>query len=150
MTPSSYKQLYDEQGFVIIPSLIPADSFRDLTAAAERAINRTRSGTWSQRRTVGRQFPPFDDDHPDSWGVQHIMHPDLAEPSFAQWYTSNSLIAVAKDLLICEEEELQMGKHRTLYFCCQGLVKIILIAYRTLQHADKPLVSRICLEVASR
>ncbi|KAF7795925.1 hypothetical protein EIP86_007092 [Pleurotus ostreatoroseus] len=103
-----YQELYDEQGFVIVPSLIPPYQFDELKAAAQRTIDRTRAGSWTHRRTVGRQFPPFDDDHPDSWGVQHVMHPQLGERAFAEWYTSDELLSVVKELLSCGEEDLQM------------------------------------------
>ncbi|KAH9927615.1 uncharacterized protein B0H18DRAFT_954320 [Fomitopsis serialis] len=104
----SYKQLYNEQGFVVIPNLIPEASFKELKDAAERAIARTRSGEWKLRRTVGSQFPPYDPDSPDAWGVQHIMHPDMNEPAFAKWYTSDPLVEAAEGLLGCTEGELQM------------------------------------------
>ena len=48
----SYKQLFDEQGYVIIPDLIPEASRKELEDAAERVIARTRSGKWKHRRTV--------------------------------------------------------------------------------------------------
>lgn len=105
------KAQYDQQGFVIVPSLIPESSFAELQAAAERAISLTRSGIWPHRRTVGRQFPPFDESNPDSWGVQHIMHPDLGELAFAHWYTSDGLIKTTTELMECEEDELQMGEY---------------------------------------
>lgn len=107
---ASLKQIYEEQGFVIVPDLVPADSRVALEEACERAIARTRSGSWTLRRTVGRQFPPYGDDDPDSWGVQHVMHPDLGEPVFAQWYTSDALIDVVTELLDCKGDELQMGE----------------------------------------
>ena len=109
MCIASYKPLYDKQGYVVIPGLIPAGLLDNLEDAAERVIERTRNGQWPHRRTVGRQFPPFDNDHPDSWGVQHVMHPDLNEPIFAGWYTSDDLTKVATELLDCQEDELQMG-----------------------------------------
>ena len=108
---ASYKELYDKQGYVVIPGLVPGGVLLELTAAAERTIERTRSGSWTCRRTVGRQFPPFDDANPDSWGVQHIMHPDLGEPAFARWYTSDIFVETVKELLDCQEDELQMGRH---------------------------------------
>ncbi|OBZ72758.1 hypothetical protein A0H81_07087 [Grifola frondosa] len=76
----SRKQTFEEQGFVVVPGLVPAESRSELEAACERAISRTRSGSWTLRRTVGRQFPPYGNDDPDSWGVQHVMHPDLGDP----------------------------------------------------------------------
>jgi hypothetical protein len=39
------------------------------------------------RRLVGTQFPPWNEGT-DVWGVQHMMHPDLNEPVFAEWYGS--------------------------------------------------------------
>ncbi|KIJ67228.1 hypothetical protein HYDPIDRAFT_84682 [Hydnomerulius pinastri MD-312] len=105
----SIKAKYDEQGYVIIPGLIPPEDFKSLEEACERVVSKTRSGAWPHRRTVGKQFPPFDNDNPDSWGVQHIMHPDLNEPVFAKWYTSSGLLNVAKELLNCEgTNQLQM------------------------------------------
>jgi hypothetical protein len=40
------------------------------------------------------------------------MHPDLGQPAFAKWYTSDPLIEAAKQLLDCQEEHLQMGESR--------------------------------------
>ncbi|KAI8976409.1 hypothetical protein BD414DRAFT_446565 [Trametes punicea] len=107
MTPS-LKERYDTQGYVVVPGLVPPDHLEALEAACERVIARTRSGEWPHRRTVGRQFPPYGDGDPDSWGVQHVMHPDLGEPAFARWYTSDALVDVVKELLGCEEDDLQM------------------------------------------
>jgi hypothetical protein len=59
---------------------------------------------------VGKQFPPFVGDEPDSWGVQHIMHPDLHEPIFTRWYGSERLVGAATSLLGCGEEDVQMGE----------------------------------------
>ena len=109
MTVSSLKQLYEEQGFVIVPNLVPADQLDALEAASKHVIESTRAGEWKHRRTVGVQFPPFTDDNPDSWGVQHVMHPDLGEPAFVRWYTSDALVDAVKELLGCEEDQLQMG-----------------------------------------
>ncbi|KAF9005116.1 hypothetical protein BDQ17DRAFT_1240311 [Cyathus striatus] len=102
------KELYDEQGYVVVEGLVNEKDRAELERACERAIARTRASQWPYRRTVGKQFPPYGDDDPDSWGVQHLMHPDLGEPVFAQWYTSQALIDVVKELLQCNEDELQM------------------------------------------
>jgi hypothetical protein len=104
------RALYDEQGYIIVPDLIPPEKTEALKAACERAVAKTRSGLWPHRRTVGRQFPPFDDSNPDSWGVQHLMHPGLGEPAFAEWYTSDALIKVVTEWMQCTENELQMGE----------------------------------------
>ncbi|TRM66721.1 hypothetical protein BD626DRAFT_163305 [Schizophyllum amplum] len=104
--PSQYKQAFDEVGYVIIPDLIPPEARPELEAATARTVARTRAGQWPHRRVVGKQFPPFDTDNPDSWGVQHVMHPDLGEPAFAKWYTS--LRNIVTELLACDEDALQM------------------------------------------
>ena len=107
---SELKVLYDEQGFVIIPGLVTDKDRPGLEAACDRVIARTREGRWPYRRTVGKQFPPFDETNPDSWGVQHLMHPELGETAFVEWYTSERLVDAVKTLLVCGEERLQMGK----------------------------------------
>lgn len=106
---SQLKKEYDEQGFVVVGDLISPEMQTQLAAACDRVISRTRSGTWTHRRTVGKQFPPFDNDNPDSWGVQHLMHPDLGESVFAEWYTSDRLVETVCDLMVCQEGQLQMG-----------------------------------------
>ena len=107
---SPLKAAYDRDGYVLVPDLIAPADFASLKAASLRAIELTRSGQWQHRRTVGKQFPPYDADCPDSWGVQHLMHPELGEPEFVRWYTSDGLVGVVKDLLGCEERDLQLGK----------------------------------------
>ena len=111
MFSSTYKEQYDTKGYVVIPGLIPDDLLPLLHAASENVISKTRSGKWPHRRVVGKQFPPYESDNPDSWGVQHVMHPDLGEDAevFKKWYTSNRLIEAVKGLIPCEENELQMG-----------------------------------------
>jgi hypothetical protein len=106
---SSFKDHFAEDGYVIVPDLIAPEDFVALRDASTRAIARTRAGEWAHRRVVGRQFPPYGDDGDDSWGVQHIMHPNLSEPAFAKWYASDRLVAVMRELLGCKEDELQMG-----------------------------------------
>ena len=110
MIPDDVKPLYDKQGYVIVPGLIPAELDKPLREATERVISRTRSGEWPHRRTVGKQFPPFDNGDPDSWGIQHLMHPDLGEAIFAEWYTSVPLVRTICRLLDCDEDKLQMGR----------------------------------------
>lgn len=140
-------QIYYEQGFVVIPSLIPSSLLPSLRAASERAIARTRSGRWSHRRTVGRQFPPYGQDNPDSWGVQHVMHPDLGEKAFAQWYTSDALTGAVRDLLGCEEDQLQMGESEIL--ASQDTLSLSTIS-RTVQYVDQSRDEQVCFKMASR
>jgi len=106
------KAFYDAEGYVIIPNLIGSDErLLALERATERVIAKTRAGEWTHRRTVGKQFPPFDTKsaRPDVWGVQHVMHPELGEREFVRWYTSDEICGVARLLMGCEDEHLQMG-----------------------------------------
>jgi hypothetical protein len=115
---SSLKAAYDSDGYVIVPNLISATEFAGLREAGLRATSLTRSGQWPHRRTVGKQFAPFNADNPDSWGIQHVMHPDLNAPEFVRWYTSDAVVGIAMELMECEEKDLQMGMCRrkeTLY-----------------------------------
>ncbi|TCD70357.1 hypothetical protein EIP91_003709 [Steccherinum ochraceum] len=109
-----YRTIYDTQGYVVLPRtlLIPSqDVFDALLTAANNIAAKTRSGAWPHRRIVGRQFPPFDlEGEDDAWGVQHVMHPDLAGDAkvLAEWYTSPEVCKVVCTLVGCREEELQM------------------------------------------
>ncbi|KIJ43903.1 hypothetical protein M422DRAFT_75495 [Sphaerobolus stellatus SS14] len=102
------KETYDSEGYVIVPGLISPEELSSLTRATERVIELTRLGKWPHRRTVGKQFPPFNADSPDSWGVQHVMHPDLGAEEFVKWYTSDAVVDIAKKLMACDEDDLQM------------------------------------------
>lgn len=63
---------------MVIPSLIPSHLLPSLLAASDTITDLARSRRWSQVRVVGKQFPPWTEGD-DIWGVQNIMHPDLAE-----------------------------------------------------------------------
>ncbi|THU87865.1 hypothetical protein K435DRAFT_680977 [Dendrothele bispora CBS 962.96] len=106
----SIRSTYDNQGYVVVPSLISPLDFPLLVSACEDVIDRTRQGAWPHRRTVGKQFPPYDSKDPDSWGVQHVMHPELGASAevFKKWYTSEALGKAVCELLRCKEEDLQM------------------------------------------
>ncbi|KAM6499566.1 hypothetical protein JOM56_005074 [Amanita muscaria] len=109
MYTEGFRKQYDEQGFVIVMGLIDPSEFTPLQDACARAIDKSRKAEWMHRRTVGRQFPPYADEKDvDVWGVQHLMHPELGEGAFVKWYTGNRMAEVAKALLGCREEELQM------------------------------------------
>ena len=148
MTPSP-KQLYEQQGYVVIPNLISPDHLAALELACAHAIAKTRSGEWAQRRTVGRQFPPYGDGDPDSWGVQHVMHPDLGEDAFARWYTSDELVNVVCELLGCGEEDLQMGESLRPY-CIVGHRGAVVDLHRVVQPVDQPDGTFVRASMASR
>jgi hypothetical protein len=105
---TSLKDVYENQGYILLPGLISPADLLSLKGSCDRVITKTRSGEWPHRRTVGKQFPPYGDENPDSWGVQHVMHPDLGEPVFAEWYTSDAIIHAVQELLGCGEDKLQM------------------------------------------
>ena len=107
-TSAELKEQYDTHGYVIIPGLLTPSEHADLLAATDRAVARTRSGSWPHARVVGKQFPPYGVGD-DIWGVQHAMHPALGEPVFARWYVGDAVRGAAKMLLGCQDGELQMG-----------------------------------------
>lgn len=47
----------------------------------------------------------------DVWGVQNIMHPDLKQPVFAQWYGSDDLLDVSAALMGVTRDEMQFGEY---------------------------------------
>ncbi|KAG8724781.1 hypothetical protein FRC11_001996 [Ceratobasidium sp. 423] len=102
------KDAYTRDGYVFVPGLIDDSELPALRAACDRVVAKTRAGKWPHRRIVGKQFPPFVGNEPDSWGVQHIMHPDLHEPIFVRWYGSERLVGAATSLLECPEDQVQM------------------------------------------
>ncbi|KAH8551490.1 hypothetical protein BGW37DRAFT_537989 [Umbelopsis sp. PMI_123] len=94
-------------GFVIIDNLIKPELLGPLREAAERAIKKARAGEWKERRFVGTPFPPWDQGT-DVWGVQHLLHPDLGESIFAEWYGSEEMINAVCELLEVKPDELQL------------------------------------------
>lgn len=104
-----YKTELEKVGYVVIDGFIKGPQFEQLKKAANVAIHRTRNHEWQHRRVVGKQFPPWSDaDSPDSWGVQHLMHPDLELPIFREFYASPALVDLAAGLVGCDDYELQM------------------------------------------
>ncbi|KAL1915234.1 uncharacterized protein VTP21DRAFT_7510 [Calcarisporiella thermophila] len=108
MGGNSLKQQLDEDGYVVVDGLIPPEMEQPLKEACERIIAKARNDEWKHRRIAGVQFPPWPEDGPDVWGIQHVMHPDLGEPIFAQWYGSPALLGAVCDILGVKEEELQL------------------------------------------
>lgn len=106
--PAELKEHYDTHGYVIVRGLLTHSEHADLLAATERVTARTRSGSWTHARVVGKQFPPYGAGD-DVWGVQHAMHPALGEPAFARWYAGDAVRGAAKTLLGCQDDHLQMG-----------------------------------------
>ncbi|OXG84211.1 phytanoyl-CoA dioxygenase family protein [Cryptococcus neoformans var. grubii Br795] len=105
---SSFREHYHTHGYVIVPSLIPDHLFPLLRESADHIVNLSRSGKWDNVRIVGKPFPPWDaKDKEDIWGVQNVMHPDLGQKVFAEWYGSEEMLEVSRALMGCEQEDMQ-------------------------------------------
>ncbi|ORZ00418.1 hypothetical protein BCR43DRAFT_485184 [Syncephalastrum racemosum] len=94
-------------GYVIVDNLIPEEMFGRLKEACDRVVDRARKGDWKYRRLVGTQFPPWTEGT-DVWGVQHLIHPELHEPVFLEWYGSEALMSAVCQLLHAKPEDLQL------------------------------------------
>ncbi|GFZ49812.1 hypothetical protein JCM24511_07215 [Saitozyma sp. JCM 24511] len=105
---------YERDGYVVVPHLIPPELLDPLSLAADRVTDRARSGGWSQVRVVGKQFPPWVAGD-DVWGVQNLMHPDLGEGVFAEWYGSEGMLEVSAALMGCRVEDMQFGTSTARY-----------------------------------
>ncbi|WVQ84766.1 hypothetical protein IAT38_006923 [Cryptococcus sp. DSM 104549] len=101
-----FSEKYYSLGFVIIPNLIPSSLLPTLTEAADGVTERAREGRWPQVRVVGKPFPPWDAGD-DIWGVQNLMHPDLEERVFAEWYGSEGILEVSAALMGSRIEDMQ-------------------------------------------
>ncbi|PWN32637.1 uncharacterized protein FA14DRAFT_161986 [Meira miltonrushii] len=105
------KHDYETQGYVIMDGIFAEQDLKALQKAAHEVVQLTRQGNWPHRRIVGKQFPPFDKvQSNDSWGVQHLMHPDLPNHTlFTKFYASSPLLDVACFLLgVQDEQQLQL------------------------------------------
>ncbi|KNZ62058.1 hypothetical protein VP01_1319g4 [Puccinia sorghi] len=102
---------FKERGCVIVQGLIADNGqLEDLRRAADAVVERTRNQQWPYKRTVGKQFPPWNHESPDVWGVQHIMHPGLEQPAFAGFYFSTRMVELTSRLgEMCPEEDAMAG-----------------------------------------
>jgi hypothetical protein len=104
LSKATLNAIYDQfhrDGFVIVDGIFDGQDVEELRKAAKDVTNLTREGKWPHRRVVGKQFPPYDTvASPDSWGVQHLMHPQLPHhESFTQFYASSPLLDISAHLL---------------------------------------------------
>lgn len=101
---------YEEKGYVIVEGIFSPHDIQELRDAAQEVTDLTRQGQWPHRRIVGKQFPPFDSiTSADSWGVQHLMHPNLPNHDlFRNFYGSSPLLDVAAHLLHTTEDSMQL------------------------------------------
>ncbi|KAI8986952.1 hypothetical protein BDB01DRAFT_849116 [Pilobolus umbonatus] len=100
-------KVLNDEGYVVIDDLISPDLFTRLRDACDRAVERARKGEWKYTRLVGTQFPPWKEGT-DIWGIQHVMHPQLNEPVFAEYYGSNAIQQAVCELLDTQPSQLQM------------------------------------------
>ncbi|KAF9882931.1 hypothetical protein FE257_004866 [Aspergillus nanangensis] len=104
-TETPYLTALQQNGFVVIPSLLTPDEITSLRTAATKATTLTRTGHWPHFRTVPKQFPPWPTTPPPAseggiWGVQHLLHPSLpGRAEFARFYFSPKVLAIAEELL---------------------------------------------------
>ncbi|OAV96764.1 hypothetical protein PTTG_04384 [Puccinia triticina 1-1 BBBD Race 1] len=103
----SIVRCFKEVGLVVVQGLIADDDqLEELRKAADAVEQRTRNQQWPYKRTVGKQFPPWNDESSDVWGVQHIMHPTLEQPAFAAFYFSHSMLELTGHLT-----DMSPGEH---------------------------------------
>jgi hypothetical protein len=95
---------------VVVPNLILESDLAPLREAAEAVVDKARRHEWNQVRVVGKQFPPWDSQD-DIWGVQNIMHPDLDQPLFREWYGRHDMLQVSAALMGCELKDMQFGAY---------------------------------------
>lgn len=95
---------------MIVPGLIRESDLTPLRHAADAVVEKGRRHEWSQVRVVGKQFPPWDAQD-DIWGIQNIMHPDLDQPVFREWYGRPDMLQVCAALMGCELKDMQFGEY---------------------------------------
>lgn len=112
MPASPYLDQLNQDGFVVIKSIVDKDKLDALREASTKAADLARSGGWPHVRTVGKQFPPWDASQAREhgiWGVQHLMKPDLpGHELFTELYFSDAVIGIVRQLLQCEDDQLIM------------------------------------------
>lgn len=101
---------FHRDGYVIVDGIFDGQDIESLQKAAAEVTSLTRDGHWSHRRVVGKQFPPYDTvTLQDSWGVQHLMHPELPHHQlFTRFYGSSPLLDIAAHLLQTTVSSMQL------------------------------------------
>ncbi|OLN86770.1 hypothetical protein CCHL11_07863 [Colletotrichum chlorophyti] len=114
MTVSRLLDRLNQDGFVVVPSILSDERLSKLREATQAATALARSGKWPNVRTLPKQFPPWPVAGPDAppegiWGVQGMMHPDMPNNDvFIQTYFSDAVIEPTKQLLQCADDDLVM------------------------------------------
>jgi ectoine hydroxylase-related dioxygenase (phytanoyl-CoA dioxygenase family) len=89
LTPAQREQFIQE-GYVLIEEAVEPHLREPLRAAAGRVTEKTRSGEWPHQGDAGDG---------DIWGVNHLLHPDLGEPVFAEYMASDPVLDLAAEQL---------------------------------------------------
>ncbi|KAF7553731.1 hypothetical protein G7046_g7017 [Stylonectria norvegica] len=112
MPTTSYLSQLEKDGFVVIRSIINKEQLEALRAATAKATELGRTGKWPYVRTVGKQFPPWDQSiykETGIWGIQHLMNPELVgHELFTDLYFSEEILGIVKQLLQCGDDDLVM------------------------------------------
>jgi ectoine hydroxylase-related dioxygenase (phytanoyl-CoA dioxygenase family) len=87
---SAELEQFTNNGYVVVEGAVEPHLLEPLRAAAARVTGKTRSGEWPHNGDAGDG---------DIWGVNHLLHPDLSEPVFAQWLASDPVLDIAAQLL---------------------------------------------------
>ncbi|KEQ61807.1 phytanoyl-CoA dioxygenase family protein [Aureobasidium melanogenum CBS 110374] len=114
--PSKLRDQLGEDGFVRIPSALPKDQLEALRAACQDVAQLARAGRWPFVRTLPKQFPPWDSDtSKGTWGVQHLMHPDLPHhDTFAASYFAPYITDAVTEILQCSPNDLVLELYNLL------------------------------------
>lgn len=111
------KALLATQGFLILPSILPATQIASLRSACTTVRSLAERGQWPHLRTLPKQFPPWSSDPSHGiWGIQHLLHPDMPhQPLFAASYFHDAIIHTVTQLLDdCSEDDLVMELYNLL------------------------------------
>ncbi|UZJ54271.1 hypothetical protein CBS101457_003591 [Exobasidium rhododendri] len=104
------RHLFNTDGYVVVDGILSDLDVEELRKASAEVTQLTREGKWAHRRVVGKQFPPYNTvTSQDSWGVQHLMHPDLPHHDlFTKFYGSSPLLDIAAHLLESTTASMQL------------------------------------------
>lgn len=138
MTADTLAQQLERDGFVIVRQLVQGSDLEELRAAAARTAAKARAGDWPHVRTVGKQFPPWQQWNREAaaaakaaaekgetaagggiWGVQHLMQPDLGPDAAVftrSYFAAGGVLDIAKRLLgpSCCDDDLVMELYNML------------------------------------
>src|SRR5579885_185546 len=87
LTPAQLEQ-FSHESYVIIEEAVEPHLLEALRAAARRVTEKARLGDWPHKGDAGDG---------DIWGVNHLLHPDLGEPVFAEYMASDPVLDLAAE-----------------------------------------------------